>query len=186
MPPQPLRDIVATPSPTWPRSPPADTTPPQLRQPDVATALANGVAGHEASLVQARQSRGTRLSFLGGRKKEVSPQRQANGGGDPEPPQSRSQSRDNPNRLSFFRAHSSDSKPPQTNGSHETSAGSDWSTDPGQRDSIEVGSLDKDRVVASEGGGVAKRGSVRKRLSLLKLGRKASKGNDLMGAVDEE
>ncbi len=37
-----------------------------------------------------------------------------------------------------------------------------------------------------EGGGVAKMGSVRKRLSLLKLGRKSSKANGLMLAVDEE
>ncbi len=101
--------------------------------------------------------------------------------GDPESPRKRSQSRDNPNRLSFFRAHSSDK--PQTNG-HDLSGGTDWVTDSGPRESTDGGSLDKDRVAVD--GGVAKMGSVRKRLSLLKLGRKASKGNDVMGAVDEE
>ena len=42
------------------------------------------------------------------------------------------------------------------------------------------------RSVESTGGAMRRRGSVRKRLSLLKLGKKPSKGNGLMGSVYEE
>jgi len=66
----------------------------------------------------------------------------------------------------------------------------DWVTDSGPRESTDGTTLDREKATlegtGTGGGGVVKMGSVRKRLSLLKLGRKASKGNDLMVAVDEE
>ena len=156
--------------------------------------------------VSLRSGRGVaRLSFLGGRsRKDSAPQPQVNGDHAPQQPNGdshhhqqqepteRSRSKDNTNRLSFFRSHSSDK--PQANGQGYDSsggpAGMDWVTDSGPRESTDGTTLDREKATlegtGTGGGGVVKMGSVRKRLSLLKLGRKASKGNDLMVAVDEE
>jgi hypothetical protein len=41
-------------------------------------------------------------------------------------------------------------------------------------------------AAADQDGGARKVGNVRKRLSMLKLGKKSSKGSGLMGSLDEE
>ncbi len=181
---------------------------------------ANGTATEEPPAVlpaAARQGRGTRLSFLGGRKKDAPPlQPQMNGDAAPHhhhhhPQQqlqstngdgggesgkrtrSRSRSKENANRRSFFRGNEKASLNGQTNGHDSSGAGTDWVTDSGPRESSDLSVLEKERGRGGGGGGsgavdnnAVKIGSVRKRLSLLKLGKKSSKGNGLMGAVDEE
>ncbi|CAK7219458.1 Deoxycytidine kinase 1 [Sporothrix curviconia] len=80
---------------------------------------------------------------------------------------------------------------------------SEWVAELTSRKSSDLSSMDRKRSMSSTGGaaapgdsnghanaadagGIAKMGSVRKRLSMLKLGKKSSKGNGLMVAVDEE
>lgn len=232
------------------------------------SAVSNGGAVvEEASTVQPialRQGRGTRLSFLGGantsrkrdsiqlpngdgailesRKSSVS-----RGEGDSVSEHSRSRSKENTNRRSFFRANGDKAPPlPQFGGPETTIVGgttsngngstqrltksgggssgsnnyttsnttasttkprsngaSDWVKDMGTRQSSDLGSMDRKKSASSmmsggngnsnsngigelDAGGVAKMGSVRKRLSMLKLGKKSSKANGLMVAVDEE
>ena len=165
-----------------------------------------GAAANEAAAVQPvslRQGRGNRLSFLGGRKKE-----QTNGettphiNGETETDLSRSKSvgKDSTHRRSFFRSHAADPVPPPTphqphsagvNGANGANDASDWVTDSaaGGRESSDLGLGEKDGGpggFAGSGTGSVRMGSVRKRLSLLKLGKKSSKGNGVMGSLDEE
>ncbi|TPX08866.1 uncharacterized protein E0L32_009684 [Thyridium curvatum] len=185
-------------SPTWSRSSPTDAmTPKRTPNPPINPANAGAVVEEVSTVrpVSLRQGRGARLSFLGGRRKDTPPTPQLNGegkalsqqqtNGDTESAtsdHSGRRSRDNPNRRSFFRAHSHD-KAPNTSGSmtngHDSSGGTggDWVTDSGGRQSSDV---DRDRHDSSA------IGSVRKRLSMLKLGKKTSRGNVLMGSLDEE
>jgi dedicator of cytokinesis protein 3 len=160
---------------------------------NLAAVISNGTTAEDSSIVQPvslRQGRGTRLSFLGGRKKE--PQ-QTNG--EPQPlngdietasTRSRSLSKDNLHRRSFFRSHSQDvvAQPPNGNDT------SDWVTDSGGRESTETSIAEKlarnGEKMQQDQPGVVKMGSVRKRLSLLKLGKKNSKGGGVMNSVDEE
>lgn len=48
--------------------------------------------------------------------------------------------------------------------------------------------LEKEKSMSSDhsSGGVLHVGNVRKRLSILRLGKKSSKGNGIMGSLDEE
>ena len=76
----------------------------------------------------------------------------------------------------------------------------EWVAELGLRKSMDVGSSERKKSSASDnwmgegsdadtgggGGGIVKMGSVRKRLSMLKLGKKSSKANGLMMSVDEE
>lgn len=162
-----------------------------------------------------RQSRGARLSFLGGRKKEhhSPPSTQINGGQQPisevdESPAKTQESR----RTSFFRSHSYENAPSKagsnasvsaSNGTHASNGplsrsntyASDWVTDSGggSRGSYDtrmlsgtpVDSIDKERE-GSGGAATPKLGGVKKRLSLLKLGTRKGKNNGIMGALNEE
>lgn len=128
------------------------------------------------------RQRGTRLSFLGGKKKEPDlPTEVEEPAGDAEtasshsPSLSRTQSRDN-HRRSFFRTQSLDENAPESPGGF------------GSRGSFEQigGSGDNNAADNRSAGLVGKKNSVRKRFSMLKLGRKGSKGNDMMGSLDEE
>ncbi|CAK7268918.1 Deoxycytidine kinase 1 [Sporothrix epigloea] len=274
--PQPLPGNP-TPSPTWPRLSSAEAASSKMAGIGYAldgalndgTKAANGDAVvQEASAVQPvaalRQGRGTRLSFLGGvnssgkrdsihlsnsegtipqsRKSSVS-----GAGGDSVSEHSRSRSKDNNNRRSFFRASVEKAPPmPQYSGSEPTIVGSiaangarqvngsdsstannhsthsnmaaaaagssagngisksgasEWVAELGVRKSSDLSLADRKKGHSgagvtlhsdsnghgdADGGGVIKMGSVRKRLSMLKLGKKSSKGSGLMVALDEE
>lgn len=163
--------------------------------------------------VSLRQSRGARLSFLGGRKKEQPPSAHMNGGqtiseeGSGESPTRAHDSR----RLSFFRAPSHENQRP-TGGSISMSGsngavangplpksgteGSDWVTDSGGGSRVSydtnarsgntpVDSFEKERE-SSGGAGTPRLGGVKKRLSLLKLGKRTGRSNGMMGALNEE
>lgn len=195
-PPQPVRENMPTPSPSWPRSPPslAPTTPQHHKS---NSSNANNMSAEVSTVqpVSLRQGRGARLSFLGGRKKDAQPgQTQTNGdqsqqlNGDAETASSgsRSLSKDNPNRRSFFRAHSSDDQRLPRNGTNGTDTSApEWTTESMPRESMDTAITEKHQS-GGDLSGVKSIGSVRKRLSMLKLGKKASKGSGLMGSLDEE
>lgn len=203
-PPQPSRETVQAVSP----SVTSPTTPRHQHQ--FSTSSANGVV--EVSTVQPvslRQSRGARLSFFGGRKKEP-PSGPANGGqtineeiGLQSPAISQDQ-----HRGSFSNMQSNETQPLSSHGTNGgvsngtipksgTDGSGDWVTDSGggSRGSYDThilstsfsDSLDKERKDSLSGGGAPpKLGGVKKRLSLLKLGKKPAKSNGMMGAVSEE
>lgn len=141
----------------------------------------NGVKTEEASVIRpisVVQPRNTRLSFLN-KRKISDPHRESNAiNGEPESPASshdRSMSKDNnQRRASFFRVQSSDLN---RSGTGDLS---NFSEDrrPSQ-------ASEKDESASEGSSGLTKRGSVRKRLSMLKLGKKSSKAG-LMGSLDEE
>lgn len=220
-PPQPVRSPNLTPSPTWPRSPPSTIHTPILPQQSVQGAKPNGTAGGEevsvVQPVQLRQGRGARLSFLGGgRKKDQTTQQQhlppppipqTNGdhqvNGDAESATSgHSRGKDNPNRLSFFRSHSSAEPKVESSNTagkhhevvveHALPGNKTAAAAPVRRKSSDIsrtlsGKENSDPNMASDhAGGGRKVGNVRKRLSMLKLGKKSSKGSGLMGSLDEE
>ncbi|CAK7274903.1 Deoxycytidine kinase 1 [Sporothrix epigloea] len=265
-----------TPPPAWPRLSSTEATVPILPVVNYALdGASNGTnkAGNgdavvqEASAVQPvaalRQGRGTRLSFLGGantngkrdsihlsnnegtipqsRKSSVSAT-----GGDSVSEHSRSRSKENNSRRSFFRANGDKVPPiPQSSGPEPTIVGSntangarqandsdsstvnshftptntftftgagiangklksgasEWVAELTSRKSSDLGSMDRKKSLSTAGGAghgdsnghgdvdsgsVVKMGSVRKRLSMLKLGKKSSKGSGLMVALDEE
>jgi hypothetical protein len=160
----------------------------------VATPL-NGIAGEEAAVVRqvsVHHQRGTKLSFLGGRKKSIDQRmdggEQANGMHEAPSPQGsrsghshkRSTSKDgNQHRQSFFRSHSGD-----VNGERRGSSPSGKGSSGDRRNSLDERNPEEKK---SLGAGLMKRGgSVRKRLSMLKLGMKGKSGNDMMGSLDEE
>ncbi|ATY65707.1 SH3 and Ded-cyto domain [Cordyceps militaris] len=135
-----------------------------------------GAKLEEASVVRRvslQQPRGTRLSFLGGKKSSIDPQPDLNGIS--ESPRShvhrRSLSKENGMRQAIFRSQSSEA----TNGERR---GSSTSTDRRQ-------SQDDNDTPAKESGLMKRGNSVRKRFSLLKLGIK-NKNSAVMGSVDEE
>jgi dedicator of cytokinesis protein 3 len=141
-----------------------------------------GVTTEEASVIRpvSVRHRGARLSFLGGKKKDLDlPPEVEEITGDAETASnhsrslSHSQSRDN-HRHSFFRTQSGDEK---NHGGFSS------------RRSLEVVSPVEEKPIGKEniggGGGLVKKNSVRKRFSMLKLGRKTSK-NTMMGSLDEE
>ncbi|KAK4656261.1 Deoxycytidine kinase 1 [Podospora pseudocomata] len=236
----PVREASTTPSPTWPRSPPSTVGGiPHLSKPSISGMSAiTGV--EEAAVIRPvsiRQGRGARLSFLGGRKKELSkdgspPLPTINGDVQEDSPKDSAASTKE-NRRSFisgFRTQTSasnDARPSltvQTNGmdgagfsispggitggSHLTTAttttNNDWVTD-SAGGSFMGGLSGTATAVESPHGNGEKTprestnssstmgGSVRKRLSLLRLGKKSSKDNAKqqagvvgLGGVDEE
>lgn len=143
----------------------------------------NGVRTEEVSVVRPVpvQQRSGRLSFLN-KRKSSGPLREStlmNGDGEtPVTSPTRTMSRDAQRRASFFRVSSGDSKR-AANTEHPGASAVEDERRPSQASG-------KDES-GSEGGGpgVSKRGSVRKRLSMLRLGRKSSKAG-LMGSLDEE
>lgn len=212
---QPARESQSR-SPTWSRPSPTETTMtrfPEAGSPiekgghghsnsgGGATGVSLNGVGDEVSTVQQVVTlrpggRGARLSFLGGanshRKRESlaspildSPIAESRQEADAMSQHSR-QSRHKDNRLSFFRSAG------HSHGPSDLSMG-EWS------EGLQRASTDKKRVASSGdstmsassvedgGSGLGKKGSVRKRLSILKLGKKSSKGSTgLMMAVDEE
>ena len=204
MPPQPVREVNSSPTPSWIRSPPSTNGPlPPLQKP--APLLANGAITEEVKIVQPvsiRQGRGARLSFLGGRKKDQAPPPpvpQLNGDHSTEADSSlgRSRSINKDNRRSFFRGHAP-SESARSNGTEMSPAvwsgprtdvsGTDWVSDSAPRESGDLHMLEKEKSMSSDhsSGGVLHVGNVRKRLSILRLGKKSSKGNGIMGSLDEE
>lgn len=156
----------------------------------------NGVTTEEASVIRPVSMRHprARLSFLGGKKKELD-----------HPPEvdetpadvdtasshsqghsrtrtlSHSQSRDN-HRRSFFRTQSGEERSPADHHGGFTSRRSLEVVSP-----IDEKNPDKENIPngLGNGGGLVKKNSVRKRFSMLKIGRKTSK-NTMMGSLDEE
>jgi dedicator of cytokinesis protein 3 len=179
-PPQPQRELVATPSPTWKRSSRSSSA--SLKNKNAGVAV-NGVTTEEASVIRPVSKRGTRLSFLGGSKKKepelpTEPE-EVNGDIETSSNLSRSlsqgQSKEQGRRHSFFRAPSQDEKHPESPGGLNGRGSLDQ----------QFGGGDKSNDKPVENKLSSKKGSVRKRFSMLKLGRKG-KGNGMMGSLDEE
>ncbi|KAI1374865.1 hypothetical protein F4677DRAFT_159436 [Hypoxylon crocopeplum] len=195
---QPSRDNAATtPSPTWQRSSPiAEHLSPEAKA-IVSTTNANGIV-EEASTIQpiSMKQRGTRLSFLGGKKKDS---QQSNGDasslkqakGDSDSNSQVSKGKENSNRRSIFRTQSNDtnlgSNPyaqSYPNGIVDPST-PDWGVDRSRKSKEIVDVYEREFDRPNDGG--MGFNSVRKRLSMLKLGKKPSKPNGLfMGGVHEE
>jgi hypothetical protein len=146
------------------------------------------VATEEASVIRPVSKRGTRLSFLGGKKKEPElPAEPEETAGDIETASSHSRSlshtQSKDHRHSFFRTQSREDKHPMSPGGFSS------------RGSFEQIGFGDDKAVETKigsggggggGGSLGKKNSVRKRFSMLKIGRKSSKGNGMMGSLDEE
>jgi hypothetical protein len=134
------------------------------------------------------QGRGARLSFLGGRKKELTNGDHAHA--EPDTASDRSKSIDkerNNNRRSMIRNGTTEGLNLQL----VNTENSEWLTDSGDQRSADARTTGSDRELdekslGSNGVGAARLGSVRKRLSMLKLGRKTSRERGVMKSVDEE
>ena len=180
-PPQPRRGVHSV-TPTWRKSSPSNGGSTPTR--DITSAM-NGVKTEEAAVAQpiSVQQRSTRLSFLNMRK-VADPQRDStlvNGGVESPAVTShglRKSKDQQQRRASFFR---SGENLPRSNTGDQSNHSDDRR--PSQA------SVKDDQ--SSEGGGggggglLTKKGSVRKRLSMLKLGKKSSRAG-LMGSLDEE
>jgi dedicator of cytokinesis protein 3 len=187
------REVVSTPSPRWTRSPTISEKSP----PNIASAL-NGEAGEEASIMRpvSLRQRGPTLSILSGRRKDSDPARPAeltNGTVEANSHHRRSTSSKDRNRRSLFR------NPVASIGDAIDSKTSTWEATLGAaRKSFDqattaVSEVPSNHLQPEDGGGDAelgKRGSVRKRLSMLRLGGggggKKNKGPGMMGSLDEE
>lgn len=206
-PPQPNRETVQAVSPSV-----LSPTTPRHHQHQFSISSANGVV--EVSTVQPvslRQSRGARLSFFGGRKREPQSGQLVSGGstineegGLQSPGISQDQYRAN---VSHIQAQ--ENQPPPSHGTNNSSVSNgvilksvsegsgDWVTDSGggSRASYDTHILSASFIDSAANerkdsliGGAAplKLGGVKKRLSLLKLGKKSTKNNGMMGPVSEE
>ncbi|OTA96349.1 hypothetical protein M434DRAFT_130373 [Hypoxylon sp. CO27-5] len=198
---QPSRDNASnTTSPTWQRSSPiAESLSPDAKA-NTSTANTTSVV-EEAAAAQpiSMKQRGTRLSFLGGKKKDS----QHSNSDTPSSKQTKndsdsnsqvSKSRDNLNRRSIFRSQLSDtnissspyaqSNQPYPNGIIDPTT-PDWAVDRSRKSKEIVDIFERDFDRPNDGG--IGFNSVKKRLSLLKLGKKPSKPNGFfMGGVNEE
>lgn len=159
-PPQPINDtqVPMTPSLISPITP-------RGHQHTFSSASANGTA--EVTTMQPvslRQSRGARLSFLGGRKKEHQPPPSAhmNGGqhpiseADENPPPKTQDSR----RTSFFRSHSFDNNPPSNKAGYNVSVVSASNGTTGSNGPLSRSNTDaSDWVTTESGGGTTTAGS---------------------------
>ncbi|CAJ2512045.1 Uu.00g076700.m01.CDS01 [Anthostomella pinea] len=195
----PQRENGSTPSPTWHRSSPVteNGTP----RGHIRNSSTNGTGiVEEASSAQpiSLRQRGTRLSFLGGRKKDsqqsnsdVSSLKQTKADHS-ESNSQHSKSRENShNRRSMFRTDTNDtntsSNPftrPHSNGAADPTT-PDWGPDRARKSKEMVNVVESDFGKSTDGG-MMNMGSVRKRLSMLKLGKKQSKPNGFMGGLSEE
>lgn len=103
------------------------------------------------------------------------------GGGDTETKieHSRSASKGTARRQSLFRTQSVEETPVETSAQSRRSSSV-------SRQSLDRSSVRSDKEFEAEGLGIVKRGSVRKRFSMLKLGKKSSKTGSAMRSVDEE
>ncbi|KAI0435866.1 SH3 domain-containing protein [Xylaria telfairii] len=180
--------------PTWQRSPHARESG-QTRG-NIRTSLTNGTAiVEEASTVQpiTLRQRGARLSFLGGKTKGA---RQANGetssfthmtGETSESNSQYSKSKDNLSRIlrsqSIDTVNSGSNHHPRNGSVDVTGSASILDRSNKSRDLVDIIEGDFSRSIES---GVLRMGSVRKRLSILKLGKKPSRSNGIVGGVHEE
>lgn len=150
----------------------------------------------EASAAQpiSLKQRGTRLSFLGGKRKNSKDMNSGDSGlssGDAESNSSRGQKEANNNRKSFFRTHTGESNlgGPQPNVTSQPQgevAATDWAQSMSRKSSEVVDVYDRSSSEEKPFSG-ARIGSVRKRLSMLRLGGKwPHKAHGPMGGVDEE
>ncbi|KAJ8129023.1 hypothetical protein O1611_g4608 [Lasiodiplodia mahajangana] len=184
------RDTGSGASPTWQRPSPTRENG-QLRG-TIRTSLTNGTGiVEEASTVQpiVMRQHGARLSFLGGKS------RQSNGetagfthitGDGSESNSQYSRSKETLNRV--LRAPSIDTNSSfnhhHRNGSAEATASASMLDRPHKsREIVDIVEGDFGR---SFEGGVMRIRSVKKRLSILKLGKKPSRSNEIMGGVNEE
>ncbi|OTB04063.1 hypothetical protein M426DRAFT_11945 [Hypoxylon sp. CI-4A] len=196
---QPNRENAAsTPSPTWQRaSPTAENLSPEAKVSALVTNATGVVEEAAAAQPISMKQRGTRLSFLGGKKKDS---QQPNGDasslkqttkGDSDSNSQVSKGKDNPNRRSIFRTPSNDTQvssnpyaQPYPNGIVDPTT-PDWGLDRSRKSKEIVDVVERDLERPHDGG--IGFNSVKKRLSMLKLGKKPSKSNGfLMGGVDEE
>lgn len=136
------------------------------------------------------QGRGARMSFLGGRKKEMTNGDHSHPEPDTASDRSKSMDKERGNRRSMIRNGVPDGLPLQL----VHTENSEWLTDSGDRGSADARTHPselEEKSLGSNGlgigqGGAARLGSVRKRLSMLKLGRKTSRERGVMKSVDEE
>lgn len=164
--------------------------------------------------VPLRPGRGARLSFLGGRKKEMPQQQQQQkpaalmrgerghvGETGSREGESNGRSTGTHSR-SISRAQSHEDQRPglgitgsASNGTHSNgpvsrsgTEASEWMTDSGSHASHDtpVDSLETKERESMGGVGAPRLGGMKKRLSMLRLGKKTGKGNGDMGALDEE
>jgi len=193
-PPRLQKDAGPSVSSTWPRSSPITTDGGQLRG-NIRTSLTNGTAVlEEASAVRpiSLRQRGTRLSFRGGRRKGS----QQSNGDVPSPVQSNgensesnsqhSKSIENMNRMLRTQPSNISSSPsyPLRNDSLDvTGSSSIPSRSRKSKEIVDVVESDFGRLGE---GGVLRIRSVRKRLSVLKLGKRPSKSNGFVGGLSEE
>ncbi|KAI1128479.1 SH3 domain-containing protein [Nemania abortiva] len=188
---RPQRDAGSGTSPTWQRPSPTRESGP-LRG-TIRTSLTNGTGiVEEASTVQpiAMRQHSARLSFLGGRS------RQANGettgfmhitGDGSESNSQYSRSKETLNRV--LRAPSIDTTNSSFNNYHKNGsaeATASASVLDRSRKSREIVDIIEGDFGRSVEGGVMRIRSVKKRLSILKLGKKPSRSNGIMGGVNEE
>lgn len=203
-PPPTPRGTASTPSTAFRGSFPPHDESPSSQWPNIAGPLNGGGGGgggksDETSVVRqvSLKQRSARLSFLPGRRQqENEPRAEADGvmnGSSPEPKvsphSSGSRSSGKARRESIFRSQSlddgwQDNTAPSTNGT-------------GRRGSlVSKGSLDRsisldrsmslDKEVPDKDAPIKKTGSMRKRLSLFKMGMKSHRRGGVMGSVDEE
>lgn len=196
-PPAPVKESISTPSTVFRGTSPSIEQSPRWQS---VVSPNGGAKLEEASIVRRvslQQPRGTRLSFLGGKKKSVDQPSELVGIN--ESPRGhghkrsiskdhkRSLSKDNGVRQSIFRSHSTDASSGTTTGSGGGGGGerrgSSTSTTERRASQDDRDALAKE---SGGGGGLMKRGnSVRKRFSMLKLGM-MNKNSAVMGSVDEE
>ncbi|POR37856.1 Putative dock180 protein [Tolypocladium paradoxum] len=181
-PPAAPRETVSTPSTAFRGSFPSSDQSPQW--PNIASPL-NGIKAEEASIVRqvSLRQRGARLSFLGGRKQEPEPTpetERVNGGTDAESTHRRSLSKDTGRRQSIFRSQSI------YEGQNDNGASQGRRNSSTGKESLDKGPMKDAKTADLEGPGIVKRGSVRKRFSMLKLGKKSSKTGGVMGSLNEE
>ncbi|KAI3327834.1 SH3 domain-containing protein [Xylariaceae sp. AK1471] len=191
-PPQSQRGIGSGGSPTWQRSSP--TTEGGQLNGNIRTSLTNGTAiVEEASAVRpiSMRQRGARLSFLGGKRKGSQPSNgeapspvQANGENS-ESNSQHSKSKENLNRILRVQSIDTNSSSNQQHRNGSIDATGPASVPDRSRKSKEVIDIVEGDFRTGEGG-VMRIRSVRKRLSILKLGKKPSRSNGIMGGVNEE
>ncbi|KAI0407939.1 SH3 domain-containing protein [Xylaria palmicola] len=184
---QPQRDAVSATSSTWQRSSPTRESV-QLRG-NIRTSLTNGTAiVEEASAIQpaAMRQRGARLSFLGGKTRGS---RQSNGeatvltqstGESSEANSQYSKSRENISRVLHTQPADTNNSLPKHHQSNSSVMGSASMADRSRksRELVDIVEGDFGRSMES---GVLRMGSVRKRLSILKLAKKPSRSNGIVG-----
>ncbi|KAK8086566.1 hypothetical protein PG994_001540 [Apiospora phragmitis] len=187
---RPAREPISTAtSPIWQRSSPTTDSSPGTGQTSAAALGATNATVEEASAVQpiSVKQRGTRLSFLGGKRKNSREMNSdsALSSGDTESNSQSSRGKE-ANRMSFFRGPTSESIPGSNIASQPQGevATADWAQSMGRKSSEVVDVYDRNDEKPFNG---PKIGSVRKRLSMLRIGGKwPHKPHGPMGGVDEE